>query len=496
MASSSTETELKFRLGPGAVVRLSGHPALQGAQTTDRLRSTYFDTPDDALAAAGFSLRVRATRNGFVQTLKRQIAPGQTARDEWEVPVVEEGLDLAALKHTPAHRLLKGRRKALSPRFVSAVVRRTRLTATDGAEIEAAFDAGELSADERREPVYELELELKSGPRQALFDLARRLVDDLPVFPVFESKSERGRRLALGARLAPHGAVHAPLSPNASAGEAFRRIALACLAQVSANAELLRTARRPEAVHQMRVGLRRLRAALSIFRPLLDKPGRERIEAELKWLAHESDVARDLDVFIREVFHPAALAAPSPDLAPLGRSLLAARTQAYDRVMAGLQSSRYARLALETLIWVETASLPDQAADAFAKQALDGLHRKIARRGRDLARMSAEERHRLRIQAKRLRYGAEFFGDLFGKGSKKRRRRYLKTLEDVQETLGALNDLAVARDRIPFESGLNDPVVAFAAGRIIGRREGDETALLAAAVKAEARFRAARPFWR
>ena len=76
MASPATETELKFRLGPGAVVRLSGHPALQGEQTTDHLRSVYFDTPDSLLRAAGFSLRVRATGSGFIQTLKRQTAPG------------------------------------------------------------------------------------------------------------------------------------------------------------------------------------------------------------------------------------------------------------------------------------------------------------------------------------------------------------------------------------------------------------------------------------
>ena len=158
MASSATETELKFRLGPGAVVRLSGHPALQGPQTSQSLRSVYFDTPDGVLRAAGFSLRVRTTPGGFVQTLKRQIAPGQTARDEWEVPVAFEALDLAALKATPAHRLLKGRRRDLSPRLATTVVRRTRLVELDGALIEAAFDAGDLSArdpegGDRREPI-------------------------------------------------------------------------------------------------------------------------------------------------------------------------------------------------------------------------------------------------------------------------------------------------------------------------------------------------------
>ena len=493
MASPATETELKFRLGPGAVVRLSGHPALQGPQTSQSLRSVYFDTPDGVLRAAGCGLRVRTTPDGFVQTLKRQTAPGQTARDEWEVPVVSEALDSAALKATPAHRLLKGRRRDLSPRFATTVVRRIRMVDWEGARIEVAFDAGELTADDKRDPIYELELELKAGDPAALFSLARRLARDLAIVPVFESKSERGWRLAEGESRAPRRAVATPLSSDATTTTAFRRIAMACLAQVSANAELLRIVRRPEAVHQMRVGLRRLRAAVGAFKPLLPAPERERIETELKWLARESDAARDLDVFIRDAFHPTALEAPSPGLAALGHHLLTARSQAYDRVLGAVASSRYALLMLETTAWIETAALPDEPVAPFAAEALNRLHRQVEQRARDLADLDAEARHHLRIRAKRLRYAAEFFADLFP--SRRRRSRYLKALEQLQDSLGALNDLAVARDRIPSEAALDDAEVAFAAGRVIGRRERDEAALLAAAVKASRRFHDAQPFW-
>lgn len=493
MTAPAIETELKFRLGPGAVVRLSGHPALQGPQTSQSLRSVYFDTPDGVLRAAGCGLRVRATPGGFVQTLKRQTAPGQTARDEWEVPVASEALDRAALKATPAHRLLKGRRGDLSPRFATTVVRRIRMVDWEGARIEVAFDAGELSAGDRREPIYELELELKAGAPAALFSLARRLARDLAIVPVFESKAERGWRLAEGISRCPRRAAPTSLSPEASTGEAFRRIAMACLSQVSANAELLRLVRRPEAVHQMRVGLRRLRAAVGVFKPLLPAPERQRIETELKWLARESDAARDLDVFIRDVFHPTALEAPSHGLAPLGRHLLAARGLAYDRVLAAIASPRYALLMLETTAWIETTALPDDPVAPFAVEALDRLHHQVEHRARDLTDLDAEARHHLRIRAKRLRYAAEFFADLFP--ARRRRARYLTALERLQDTLGALNDLAVARDRIPGEAALDDPDMAFSAGRVIGRRERDEAALLAHAVKTCGRFHDARPFW-
>ena len=162
-------------------------------------------------------------------------------------------------------------------------------------------------------------------------------------------------------------------------------------------------------------------------------------------------------------------------------------------MLAAIASPRYALLMLETTAWIETASLPDEPVAPFAAEALNRLHRQVEQRARDLADLDAEARHHLRIRAKRLRYAAEFFPDLFP--ARRRRARYLKALERLQDTLGALNDLAVARDRIPGEAALDDAEVAFAAGRVIGRRERDEAALLAAAVKACGRSHDARPFW-
>src|SRR5690606_2528949 len=341
MSGMAQEVELKFRLGPGAAARLDAHPALAGEESVHALRSVYFDTPDQALRRAGWGLRVRATKRGFVQTLKGQTGCDVLNRAEWDMPVASEALDWAALKTTPAAALLKGRRRDLAPRFASTVRRRVRLVAFEGAVIEAAYDEGELSAGDRVEPLRELELELKDGPPQALFALARRLSADIALVPLFESKAERGWRLAEGLECAPRFALVDPLPRALSAEAALRRTALAALGQVSANAELLRRVRRPEALHQLRVGLRRLRAALSVFKPLLGQDAAP-VVAALKWLAHETDAARDLDVFIRDVFHPAALETPDPDLAPLGLRPLAARRGAYPRALAALDSPRSA----------------------------------------------------------------------------------------------------------------------------------------------------------
>lgn len=206
------EIELKFRLGPRAAARLAAHPALAGEDSVQSLRSVYFDTPDQALRRAGWGLRVRATGRGFVQTLKGQTGGDVLNRAEWETPVPSEALDWQAVKTTPAAALLKGRRRDLSPRFASTVRRRARLVAFEGAVIEAAYDEGELSAGGRVESLRELELELKDGPPQALFALARRLSADVALVPLFESKAERGWRWPRdrSARRAPPSPIPCP----------------------------------------------------------------------------------------------------------------------------------------------------------------------------------------------------------------------------------------------------------------------------------------------
>ncbi|MEI9964572.1 MAG: CHAD domain-containing protein [Caulobacteraceae bacterium] len=504
MGAAPIETELKFLLEPEAAADLLAHPALQGEEHTDRLRSVYFDTAERDLRCAGFGLRVRRTGGGFVQGLKRQDGAGAVSRQEWESPVPGEAVDAALLQDTPAHAILDGR--ALAPVFSTTVKRLSRLCRAEGVLIEASLDAGEVSVGGRSEPIHELELELKDGDVHALFALGRQLAADFSVRLSFESKAERGYRLADKDDLAARASADAPLSADLCAAEAFQRIARACLAQVCANAEVLRRVRRPEAVHQMRVGLRRLRAAFAAFKPMLADRRLNVVEAELKWLAGELDRARDIDVFVQSTFRPAAAEMSDAALAPLGRQLLKAQSAAYDRALKAATSRRYAVLTVEAAAWIEAGrwttlkdpvltALRARPAREFAIEALDHLRRVVRRRGHDLANLDHVSRHKLRIRAKRLRYATEFFAPLFEDAGKSQ-SKFLRALKRMQDRLGELNDLAVARDRILRDAGLRTPELALAAGRLIGRREKSEKALLDEAVEEYDRFRAAPAFWR
>lgn len=505
-AAGAVEIELKFRLPENAAEEVLQHPLLQGRKRSARMRSIYFDTPDRDLRRCGLGLRVRNTGHGFVQTVKQDDGSGGITRGEWEAPTEEESLNPGALADTPAAKVLDGRIGALQPVFSTTVERRTRLSRENGGVIEIAFDVGEVSTGDRREAISEVELELKEGDPRILFDFGRRLVRETPLRLSFQGKAERGHRLVDGATLEPRSGESPTLSPDLDAGQAFQAIALSCLAQVVGNAEVLERALRPEAVHQTRVGLRRLRAALAAFQPMLRDDEHDGVEAELKWLARELDPARDMDVFIEDVFRPAARETGDDSLAVLGRRLLEAQTRAYDRVLQAVTSRRCAVLVMDAAAWIEAgawtrstdavlASLRAHPAAGFASDALDRLCKVVRRRGRRFGQLDSAGRHKLRIRAKRLRYAVEFFDPLFPDASKSR-HKFLQALKDLQDCLGALNDLSVARAQIPVWPGLDQSDVAFAAGRIIGRREAQEATLLTEAAAAFEAFDDSPPFWR
>ena len=301
-----------------------------------------------------------------------------------------------------------------------------------------------------------------------------------------------------------------------TAARAFALIAKSALNQIAANAAVLREARRLEAVHQLRVGLRRLRGALSLFEPMLAGPGHALIKAELKWLTGELNDARNIDVFITESFRPAARRHRDwPGMAALGKVLLAAQTKAYDRAQTAARSARFGVLMIEAGAWIdagdwsqdpapETAALRERPIGAVAPELLADSLKKVVKRGRKLETLDPEARHRLRLRAKRLRYATAFFADLYKDEAPKAYRRFNKAIQRLQDALGAQTDLAAAAALAAEIAGVGvagvgsdrqAPAVAFAAGLVAAERAAAEAAAEAASLKAYARFREAERFW-
>jgi triphosphatase len=247
---------------------------------------------------------VRRIGDRLVQTIKAVRGSQLFERDEWEDEIADESPDLrlardAALEPLVSRKLW-GR---LKPVFETRVRRKTFCVCDGHRAIEIAVDRCRIDTGEHAQPLCEIELELKRGAKAALLDLAREVVDALPARLSVKSKAERGFALLDGTETTALKAAPVELRPDMHAGDGLRVIGRSCLRQVADNAPALE-ASDPEGVHQMRVGLRRLRAAMSLFRDLLTDAQSAALKRELKWLTKELAPARELEVLVQGVVVP------------------------------------------------------------------------------------------------------------------------------------------------------------------------------------------------
>lgn len=501
-ATAASELELKFLLGAGALEALQDGLFPADEAKVSRLHAVYFDTPALALRDGALSLRVRCKGDTYIQTLKHRAEGGIFDRDEWEAQVAGPDLDRSLLAGTPAEAAVGD--AALAPVFSVEVERRVHHWRHGDTHIEVSFDTGLILAGERQDTVAEMELELLSGPPQALFDLARDLLARAPLTLAFESKAERGYRLVGHDGVAAFKAQRTAVGPATSGAAAFQRIARDALVQVAGNARLLQRAHNPDVLHQMRVGLRRFRAALSIFRGMLDPEGLNTARGETRWLAGELSEARDIDVFLQRAVTPDEIE-ESPGRAAFFRALRIAQAEAYERALAAVRSDRFRTLLLTLGEWVEVGgwqrlandqqrTLREGPVSALAAHVMDKLDQRLRRRSRKFRSIDVEGRHDLRKLAKKLRYAAAFFGEAFPKHPK-RRARFIMALRALQDQLGELNDMAVARSVAMRAVGRRSGELAFAAGLEVGRLTNDEDLVLDAANDAFRAYRKVKPFW-
>ncbi len=487
---SKDEIELKLQTDPLGVAMLLADPLVADANPKSRDQlSTYFDTDGHALRKAGLSLRIRQIGERRIQTIKTEGrgAASLFSRGEWERDVASDEPELDDIAVVLGAALDDGER----PRPIFTVaVNRTSIVHVDGANrIELVADQGRALADDRESLVCEIELELLDGDRAALFALAARIADIVPLKLGILTKSERGYTLLDGAEKTSVKAEPIVLDRDIDTAALFEAIAGSCLRQFRLNEDKLLATGAPEALHQARVGLRRLRSALSIFKDMVAGPELDRFQAELRSLAGLLGKVRDVDVMIEKLDDADAL-----------RLLHVARDERFAAVVAALGSAPVRALMLDLVAWIAigpwrdaeaTADLRRTPAPDFAAATLDALRRRVKRRGARLAKLDEEHRHRVRIAAKKLRYAAEFFAGLYpGRKAGRRRETFLEAIEDMQTQLGHLNDLASGRALFD-ELGIADAETILAAGK-----KGDPARLLPKAEDAHERLIDAKRFWR
>jgi CHAD domain-containing protein len=225
---------------------------------------------------------------------------------------------------------------------------------------------------------------------------------------------------------------------------------------------------------------------------------REPIKDKLRWLAQELGPARDLDVFAADVLEPLRAAHPDDaELTAAHRDFMERRAAAYARAIDAVGSGRFRSLLLDLAAWIEIGDWAQEdntragmPIGGHAASELSRLRRKIKKKGRVLGDLTAAERHKLRIRAKRLRYATEFFAATFpGKKSDKRRKKSLAALEDIQDALGALNDIAVRQALLAAGEGSGQLCAPSA-----DKAEAEKR--LKQAERAYERFAKVKPFWK
>jgi inorganic triphosphatase YgiF len=489
------ETELKLLVKQQAQQQLREHPLLKKYAASEphveHIRGTYFDTPDLALRQHNANLRVRHIDQAWVQTLKaseRSAIGGLHQRHEWEARVSGPHPELASLrklvgKKTPWARVLRSTslERKLKPVFTTEVTRTVwELRLPGGDEIESALDLGRLECNGRHLPISEFELELKSGRPAHMLDFALTLQQDIPLRIGNVSKADRGYALVQPRPLLAVKALPLRLSPQMTPAQAFVAITTNCLAQIQANLEGALQGGDVESLHQLRIGLLRLRSAIKLFREQLSIP--QALLQELRWLASQLSATRDWDVLAWT-----SLAALVRQV-PAENSLLALRRAVHDKthelhesLNALADAPRTTTLILGLTRLAQKESLlplkdKPRRLHSFTRGLMARDHRRIQKRSR---RLGGDQKasHRLRSAIKAARYDLEFLQALFKQSKSK---PYLKALARLQEVLGRQHDALVADKLLQdFEKEAGDQTgsTGFARGYMRSQAASEEGAM-------------------
>ncbi len=493
MQSMAIETELKLRIAHGQLAKLKRHALLKShlltRPVTHRLYNIYFDTPKLELNQSGMALRLRRSGKQWLQTLKGggSVQGGLHQRNEWEMPVSGPALDFSLPQVEEWKDILpKHLRKHLQQVFVTDFSRSSRILEWQGAEIELCMDQGEVSTEKSSTPICELELELKSGEPQQLFGLALEILDIVPFELESISKAEQGFRLMAGYIQQPVKTVPVVLHKHDDLGKALQTMIWSCLQHFQGNLRGLelnqknpvrpepveglvqcRPDNNPEYLHQMRVALRRLRVLLRMAESVCADEQMATFRKEVAAVCITLGRIREWDVFIAQTVQP--LCDRMPENAGLQVLLAASKQQrnfCYSALCNDTQARELQRLLLRLAIWLHGPYWQQHAyaglhARDFASAYLTELAGKFEQAGKQLESFDAAKLHAMRIQAKKLRYSAEFFATLYGKHKSE---QYLAALGAVQEVLGQINDDAVAQRLLDelavthMMSGQNDAI--------------------------------------
>lgn len=424
-------------------------------QDTLHQEDEYLDSESFVIYRAGFALRLRRVAGRPAIAALKALTPsdnGVSRRQEFEQELTDEASWLTTPGPVSDRARLLLRDAALRQLFVVRTQRRPFVIEAHEQEVAELVLDDALFPRERFGDIRLQRVEVEQK-RDGGLDAARGFIDALVascgLSPARTSKFETG--------LQAHGIVPATtpyLGPTqTSAQDTARAYGLARLrlqfGEFLRNEPGARLGEGVDAVHDMRVATRRMRAAISTFGEALP-PDFSRLGTELRWVGRVLGEVRDLDVHI-EALEEAGAGAFGDDSVrqPIIEKLRSQRNGARSRLVDALNSHRFEALVNDmsmTLSQDGTAPSEQQVpVTQLAPRRIRHRYRKFRNVAQDTSPESApEELHETRIRAKRLRFTLEFFEELYGKDA----RRLIDAAVDVQDRLGEHQDLHVLNERL------------------------------------------------
>jgi CHAD domain-containing protein len=488
---------IELELSPDDAVKLIRLPALSasraGRPKNGILKIVWYDTADGELAARGLSL----SEHGAVWRLERLLPDdGPDWLPATPAPLLASAATRADLEKCLPAGSLPG---PLAPTAAFTGRQRDIPLACGGAPARLTILEGTLRGVLQDSPVCRLIL---SGEARAMAGLAMELAIHAPVRPPLTSLAAQAFAVARAVAPAARRLGAPSVPPQASIAEAMTVITGHLADVILYWGGMIETAQTPEPVHQMRVAVRRLRSALSVFRRAVpdDRRWLDDLAADLKALAGLLGVARDWDVFlaetgsdVRAAFAEDRRIASMMDAAAKKRLAAYAALRGFLATDAGWRRLRLALALLPSLRPWETSGQADRLTKPAADYACSALERRLKQvleAGASLDGLPQDHLHEIRKRAKRLRYAIEFFAPLF---AEKAVRKYLAKLEELQEDFGAMNDTAVACTLVSTLGGGTER--AFAAGAVQGYGAARVTRSARKLHRGWSKFYRQTPFW-
>jgi CHAD domain-containing protein len=437
--------------------------------------------------------------------------PGRDSLSRIELNQARPGpvLDLSVYAGLPAGEVLTALNESLDVCYETNVMRLSRILRDKAGRVEVAYDKGVIRAGALELPICEIEFELIAGPLETIFTLGKRWQQKFGLLLDARSKAERGDRLAqldktltaldalsadeseakritaIASFWAPHPVSAITLDPKDNAQHALRAVSAECLDQIIRNSAIIAGVdtedryadARSEHVHQLRVGIRRLRSAWSFFNGLAELPALDK-RIEIKAYFAQLGGARDDDV-LRELVLPMLRKAGQPPLVldqadDVTDAAATVRSVGYQSWLLDMLASVVLPFTPQSVAITDAGLQPSSESPAQAleqtlvqtlSKRLKKWDRRVVAEGTNLPALDMEARHELRKRGKKLRYALQFCESIL---PQRRLGVYKKSLARVQNILGEINDLIVARERFV---GLRDtqPSAWFACGWITSR---------------------------